>query len=205
MHWAKLMTIMMITLLAMSVTNGTARSLWTDSSPLNNLMTQANASQVGEILTILVQEDHRANDSSDGEGSRSQQGRGILSMIFNNRLMQKVFGGAGQAPELSWSTSNSFQGQSEVDRASRFNSRISATIVMIDPVGNFLIEARKTIRIGQEHKSIVLSGKVRPRDIVNNTLSSHQIADAEISYMGEGTISKMSNPTLFQKFFNFLF
>lgn len=182
-----------------------AKSLWTEDSPMNNLLMANNANQVGDILTILVQEDHRANDTADGEGTRTQQGKGILSMIFNNRFMQKVFGGASQAPELSWSTSNQFQGETEVDRSSRFNSRLSATIVRIDQAGNFLIEARKTIRIGEEHKSIILSGKVRPRDIINNSVQSFQIADAEISYMGEGSISKMANPTLFQKFFNFLF
>lgn len=172
---------------------------------MNFLLTDANASRVGDILTIIVQEDHRANDSADGEGRREQEGRGILSMIFNNRFMQKVFGGADQSPEIGFQFRNEFSGESSVDRSSQFNSRISATVVKIDEAGNFLVEARKTIRIGEEYKSIVLSGKVRPRDIINNTILSYQIADAEISYMGDGTITKMSNPTLFQKFFNFLF
>ena len=146
---------------------------------MNFLLTDANASGWCDILTIIVQEDHRANDSADGEGRREQEGRGILSMIFNNRFMQKVFGGADQSPEIGFQFRNEFSGESSVDRSSQFNSRISATVVKIDEAGNFLVEARKTIRIGEEYKSIVLSGKVRPRDIINNTILSYQIADAK--------------------------
>jgi len=130
---------------------------------------------------------------------------GLLSLLWNNPLMAKLFGSTANAPGLKWDSSNAFKGEAEVDRTSRFTSQIAATIVRIDPAGNYLIEARKTIRIGQEYKTIVLSGKVRPRDVINNTTYSHQVADAEISYLGDGTLSKMSNPTFFQKLFNFMF
>lgn len=181
------------------------RSLWSDDSPMNYLLTDANASKVGDILTIVVQENNRANDTADGEAEREHNVNGLFSMIFNNRLMQKAFGGADEAPQLSFRSSNDFEGETTVDRSSSFSSRVSATIVRIDPVGNYLVESRKTIRVGEELKTIVLSGKVRPRDVVNNTVFSWQVADAEISYLGEGPLTKMANPTFFQRLFNFLF
>ncbi|MGC9329998.1 MAG: flagellar basal body L-ring protein FlgH [Candidatus Hinthialibacter sp.] len=182
-----------------------ARSLWNEDSPFNSLLSDANASKVGDILTIIIQEDNRANDSADGEGLREQKVNGLFSMIWNNPLMRKAFGSEADAPGLQWESTNEFTGESEVDRANRFTSRVAASIVRVDPVGNFLIEARKTIRIGEERKTIVLSGKVRPRDIINNCIYSYQVADAEISFLGDGTMTDMSNPTFFQKLFNFLF
>lgn len=181
------------------------KSLWSDRSPMNYMMTDANAQKVGEILTILIQEDNRANDSADGSGKRSQSTNGVISMLWNNKFMRKLFGGTGDGPSIKADTANDFQGQSQVDRTSTFTSKIAATIVQIDEAGNYLIEARKTLRVGQERKTIVLSGKVRPRDIINNMIYSHQVADAEISYVGDGTLTKMNNPTFFQKFFHFLF
>lgn len=182
-----------------------AKSLWSEDSPFNYMMSDANASKVGDILTIIIQEDNRANDSADGQGSRGQNINGVFSMIWNNPFMRKLFGNEADAPGLQWQSDNNFTGESAVDRANRFTSRVAATIVRIDPVGNYLIEARKTIRIGEERKTIVLSGKVRQRDVVNNNIYSWQVADAEISFLGDGTLSNMSNPTFFQKFFNFLF
>ncbi len=185
--------------------NANARSLWTEDSPFNRLVVDSNASRVGDILTIIVQENNTANDTADGESEREHTANGIISMIFNNRFMNKVFGGPGNEPQLSFNSVNDFEGETEVDRSSQFNSQIAATIVRIDPAGNFLIEARKTLRIGEEHKTIVLSGKVRPRDIINNTVLSSQVADAEISYLGDGPITGGSNPTFLQRFFGFLF
>ncbi len=182
-----------------------AKSLWSEDSPFNYLMSDANASKVGDILTIIIEEDNRANDSADGQGTREQNINGVFSMIWNNPFMRKLFGNEADAPGLQWQSSNEFTGESAVDRANRFTSRVAATIVRIDPVGNYLIEARKTIRIGEERKTIVLSGKVRQRDVVNNNVYSWQVADAEISFLGDGTLNNMSNPTFFQKFFNFLF
>lgn len=183
-----------------------AKSLWSADSPANYLFTGANSSKVGEIVTIVVQENNRANDTADGEATREQDVNGVFSMLFNNRFMNKVFGDAADPPRLQYSSSNEFTGEAAVDRSNQFNSRIAATIVRIDPVGNYLIEARKTIRIGEERKIIVLSGKIRPQDIsVDNTVSSSQVADAEISYLGDGTLTKMSNPNFIQKLFNFLF
>ncbi|MEW6238127.1 MAG: flagellar basal body L-ring protein FlgH [Candidatus Omnitrophota bacterium] len=182
-----------------------AKSLWTSDSPLNFMMADGNASKVGEILTIIVQEENKANDSADSQGARKHSMNGVLGMVFNNKFMQKVFGSADEAPSLKWDSSNQFEGDSAVDRSSTFQTRIAATVVRIDPAGNYLVEARKTLRVGEENKTIILSGKVRPRDIINNTVYSHQVADAEISYLGNGTLSKYNNPNIFQRFLNFLF
>lgn len=203
----KKMTLLLVSIMFVSqiVSVVSARSLWSPSSKMNFLLTDANASKVGEILTIIVQEDNRANDTADSEGGREHNMSGLLGTIFNNRFMDKVFGDPAQAPALEWQSSNQFTGESEVDRSNQFNSRIAATIVRIDQAGNYLVEARKTIRVGEENKTIILSGKVRPRDIINNTVLSYKVADAEISYLGDGTISKYNNPNIFQRFLNFLF
>jgi flagellar L-ring protein FlgH len=192
---------------AIALTGGaaSAKSLWTEDSPFNSLMSDANASKVGDILTIIIQEDNRANDSADGKGKRDQKINGLFSMIWNNPFMRKLFGSEANAPGVQWESNNEFNGESAVDRANTFTSKVAATIVRVDPVGNYLIEARKSIRIGEERKTIILSGKIRMRDVVNNNVYSWQVSDAEISFLGEGSMSNMNNPTFFQKLFNFLF
>lgn len=196
---------MLIALFILSTQFSMARSLWTEGSQMNSLFTGANASKVGDIITIVVQENNTATDIADGEAERSHEFNGIFSVIFNNRFMAKVFG-QGQAPQLQFTSSNNFEGETEVGRESTFATQIAATIVKVDEAGNYLIEARKTLRVGEEQKIIVLSGKIRPQDIsVDNTVNSQQVADAEISYLGNGTLTKMANPTFIQRLFNFIF
>jgi len=197
-----------IAFLAAAVPCVSAKSLWTQDSPANRLLTGSSSTKVGELVTIIIQEDNRANDTADGKANRKQTYSGVLGNLWNASFMQKVFGGQGasNAPGLKWDSNNNWSGESGVDRSNTFSSRIAATIVRIDEVGNYLVEARKTIRVGLEQKSIILSGKVRPRDItLTNTIFSYQVADAEISYLGDGTISRLSNPSIFQTFLNFLF
>jgi flagellar L-ring protein FlgH len=199
------MYIMMAMAVGLGAMDVHAKSLWSSRSPLNYMVTDGNAQKVGDILTIVIQEDNRANDSADGSGSRAQSTNGVLSMLWNNKVMSKLFGSTEDGPSVRASTSNDFSGESQVDRSSTFASRVAATIVRIDESGNYLVEARKTIRVSEERKTIVLSGKIRPRDIVNNSIYSYQVADAEISYIGDGTLTKLNNPTMFQKFLHFLF
>lgn len=199
--------LMLITILILMLIPqvGSARSLWTEDSRVNSLFTGANASKVGDIITIIVDENNQATDVADSEADRQHQFNGIFSVIFNNAFMNKVFG-QNQQPQLEFSSSNNFAGETEIGRESTFATQIAATIVKVDQVGNYLVEARKTIRVGEEQKIIVLSGKVRPQDIsVDNTVNSQQVADAEISYLGSGTLTKMSNPTIIQRLFNFIF
>lgn len=182
-----------------------ARSLWSEQSPMNFLISGANATQIGDIVTIVVQENSTANDTADSEGSREHTMDGLLGLLFNNPLMDKLFNGPQNAPGFQWNSTNEFEGESEVGRSSQFSTRISATVVKVDPGGNMLLEARKTIKIGEETKTIVLTGKVRKRDVVNNQVFSWQVADAEISYLGEGTMSDYNSPRILSRLFNILF
>lgn len=195
----------LIALVLSSVAGAEARSLWTEDSKFNFLITDANASRVGDLVTIIIEEDNRANDTAESESERTHDMNGVLAMLWNNPFMDSLFNGPQNAPGFQWNSSNEFEGESEVDRSNQFTSRIQATVVKIDPVGNLLLEARKTIKISEENKTIVLSGKVRPRDVVNNTVFSWQVADAEISYLGDGTLSQYNNPSILTRLFNILF
>ena len=53
----------------------------------------------------------------------------------------------------------------------------------------------KLIDVNDEKQEIRLEGKVRPIDIAeNNTIQSTRIADAKISYMGDGVLGEKQKP-----------
>lgn len=65
----------------------------------------------------------------------------------------------------------------------------------------------KTVKInGEEEIKLLLEGVVRSQDVgADNTISSNNIADAQISYLGKGPIQTASKVGFITKVFNFLF
>jgi len=191
---------------ALSATPASAKGLWDRKSPINGFYVAGNADKVGDILTIIITESNRATEVADAETKRKSTVSGKISSFFQEKIAGSLFGhkksdkNAIDFPEFGFDGQNDFKGETEVERSDTFTARVAAKIVMIDDNGNFLVEARKTINIGKETKSIVLSGSVRPNDVTaDNTVLSTQIADAQISYEGGGPITGMSNPGLFTR------
>ena len=188
------------------------QSLWDPASNnFNNMYTSGNASKVGDILTIVITENNRATEVADAESKRKSTIGGGISAFIKENIARKLFGEKENStaidyPSFIFDGQNDFKGETEVERSDTFTARVAAKIVMIDDNGNFLIEARKTINIGEETKSIVMSGTVRPNDVTaDNTVLSTQIADAQISYEGGGPITGMANPGIFTRALRFFF
>ena len=58
------------------------------------------------------------------------------------------------------------------------------------PNGNFAIEGRRSITVNNEEQIVVLTGIIREVDInFDNTISSRFIANASISYAGDGVVA----------------
>jgi flagellar L-ring protein precursor FlgH len=83
---------------------------------------------------------------------------------------------------------------------------MTVRIVNIDAAGNLMIEGVRVVSINGEDEITSLSGIVRPQDVgSDNTISSHNIADAKISYKGKGAINEGSRVGLISRLFNFFF
>ena len=70
------------------------------------------------------------------------------------------------------------------------------------PNGVFRIEGRRAVTINNEDQTMVITGLIRRVDIgFNNTISSNDIADANINYTGKGVISDEQNVGWLMRFF----
>jgi flagellar L-ring protein FlgH len=69
--------------------------------------------------------------------------------------------------------------------------------------GNLLIRGQKWIGINQGREFIRIQGVIRPIDILpDNTIPSYKVADASISYGGQGVLADANRPGLLSRFFN---
>ena len=93
-------------------------------------------------------------------------------------------------PMVNATIANSKQGTGTVTRNGTLTATISALITDIVPGGNLRIEGRRSVTVNNEEQIMVLRGIVRPQDInFDNTIPSTLIADASISYSGEGVVA----------------
>ncbi len=61
------------------------------------------------------------------------------------------------------------------------------------------------ILVNEEKQEIALSGRVRPYDILaNNTVLSSRLADATISYVGEGLLAEQQRPGILSRLLRWL-
>ena len=84
--------------------------------------------------------------------------------------------------------------------------KLAATVTQILPNGNMLIQGRQEVRVNFEKRILELAGIIRPEDILtDNSISSDKIAEARISYGGQGQITDMQQPRYGQQVYDILF
>jgi len=96
---------------------------------------------------------------------------------------------------INASASSKFDGSGSTSRRETLTATISAKVVDVLSNGNLRIEGRRNVKVNNEDQIVVVRGTIRPRDITpENTINSIFVADAQISYSGEGIISDRQKP-----------
>lgn len=153
---------------------------------------------VGDILTINLQENVSASKNSSANANRSGK-TGFLAAILPG-FMQGWIG--GKNTELDIKGNSDFSGKGGANANNTFKGTITVTVDQLLANGNLHVVGEKRIAINQGTESIRFSGVVNPRTIgSDNHVSSTQVADARIEYVGDGYINESQNMGWLQRFF----
>jgi flagellar L-ring protein precursor FlgH len=170
-------------------------SLW--NAGRGSLLGDRRAASRGDILTVVIEIDDRAEISNQSDRSRSgQEQLGIPSLFgIPQRINENLPDGASMDPAIDFSSSGSYSGQGAVRRREKLTLRIAATIVEVLPNGVLRIEGSQEVRVNFEMRELIVTGYVRPEDISRqNEITYDKIAGARISYGGRGQISDVQQP-----------
>jgi flagellar L-ring protein FlgH len=142
------------------------------------------ASQRGDVLTVLV---YQAAEARNAAQNSARQGR---------RFEGSIVGGAlNESGELT--LDGAYSGQGEVRRSETFITQISVTVENVAENGDLLVAGQQTMNVNGERTLVRLSGRVRPIDVdADNQVLSSRLADARISYDGQGFVSRNARPNL---------
>ncbi|WP_298127004.1 flagellar basal body L-ring protein FlgH [Brevundimonas sp.] len=169
-----------------------ANSLWNAGG--RSFFGDQRARRVGDIVTVNIDIDDRAQTQNSTTRSRSNDISGGVSNFFGleNSLGQAFPGGFDPQNLVGLEGESNAAGTGSVVRSERVNLTIAAVVTDVLSNGNLVIQGRQEVRTNREVRELTVAGIVRPEDISSgNTIQHTQIAEARISYGGRGDISRV--------------
>ncbi|MEX1198438.1 MAG: flagellar basal body L-ring protein FlgH [Pseudohongiellaceae bacterium] len=151
--------------------------------------------QVGDVLTIVLEEQVNASKSSQSSASRSGNAELNLENLPAVLEMLEEYG-------FEVSGANDFSGAGASAANNSFTGTITVTVQQVRSNGNLVVEGEKQIAINQGTEYIRLSGVVNPRSIsAGNSVSSTEVASARIEYLGDGYVNQAQEMGWMQRLF----
>lgn len=177
-------------------------SIYQTAQPINYgyqpLFEDRRPRNVGDTLTIVLQENVSASKSSSANATRN--GKSSFGIDTTPRVLEGLFGNA--RGDLSASGANEFNGKGGANASNTFSGTLTVTVDQVLANGNLHVVGEKQIAINQGTEFIRFSGVVNPRTISgSNTVPSTNVADARIEYVGNGYINEAQNMGWLQRFF----
>uniref|UniRef100_UPI00334042C8 flagellar basal body L-ring protein FlgH n=1 Tax=Castellaniella defragrans TaxID=75697 RepID=UPI00334042C8 len=152
---------------------------------------------VGDIVTVVIQEKTNAAKSVDTSTNRSgstSMDIGLAPDVLPTDLGPKQNFEAGGG--------NQSQGKGSSSATNVFSGTLTTTVIGVLPNGNLQIAGEKQIAINRGSEYVRFSGVVDPRSITGSgTVASTQVADARIEYRSKGVMDEVQTMGWLQRFF----
>lgn len=181
-------------------------SLW--SASRQTFFEDQRANEVGDILTIMIDIQDTAQLDNETERTRdANESAGLDSFLGYELDLGTILPEAVDNTDLvDAGTASSHKGTGSIDREEEITLQMAATITQVLPNGNFVIYGKQEVRVNFENRVLQIAGVIRPEDITTqNTITHEKIAEARISYGGEGQITDVQQPRYGQQVYDILF
>lgn len=151
------------------------------------------AVEVGDILTVILQENISGSTSSDAQNS-SSSGTGVGGSASASFIpVEPSFGADAEVNYESGEQVSTNQGQ-------LLEGYISVKVTAMTKSGNLIVEGTRSTEINGEKHQMELRGTVRPKDINGrNQVLSYRLANAKINYEKEGGLKQLTKKEGFIK------
>jgi flagellar L-ring protein FlgH len=143
----------------------------------------------GDVLTVQVFENSSASTTAD-TGTRR-----------NNRLQAELAHRGKTVAQTSVAVGGDFEGGGRTQRASRLLTTVTVMVQEVLPGGQLRIAGTQAVTVNEEVQRVTLEGIVRPVDITDgNVVQSTRIAEARITYVGEGDLTERGRRAWWRRF-----
>jgi flagellar L-ring protein precursor FlgH len=162
----------------------TPGSIWTAGSRLADSARDVRASQLDDLLTIVVAEQASAVTSGTTKTQRTSSTNHSISALAG---ATKALGPLANLSGTSGDTQLS--GQGTTSRVTTLSTTLTARVVHVLPNGALVVEGSKDVQINAERQTITVRGVVRPSDIdAGNSVQSNRLGQMEVRVNGKGVV-----------------
>jgi flagellar L-ring protein precursor FlgH len=170
-----------------AVVRDVPRSLYSEST-FQPLTSDRRMHRVGDLVTVVIYENASATSSADTGANRdSSAGLSVSSHNIGSR-------------SASLGTTSDFTSGGRTQRAGRLLAQLTVAVQEVLPNQDLLVAGQQLLEINGEKQVIRLEGRLRPRDISEvNTVQSTRVADARISFAGDGVLGDRQKPSWWQQ------
>jgi len=157
-------------------------SVFSTNGVLTNAARDLRASQLDDIVTILVADRATALSKGGTNSSRKSSAKyGIDSLYGPLKAPWTNLAGTSGDRQL--------QGQGETSRENNLSTTVAATVKHVLPNGNMVVEGKKSVTVNSENQIVRIRGIVRPADVSpGNIVRSERLSDLEIEINGRGVV-----------------
>ena len=155
---------------------------------------QAADIQVGDLITVLLNETTQASRTSGLSTSRETENDVIGANQINSIVDNLGVGTTFMTNAKTDGSAITSEGTGTAGQMASLTGSISAMVVEVLANGNLIIVGEKQLALTEGTEFIQVKGIIRPADIQpDNTILSQRIAHAQISYRGTGQLARASN------------
>lgn len=157
------------------------------------------AMRVGDLITVVLTEATNASKEYELEADKESSIDFPNPTIFGN---DDITVEGKQILNSSATASRSVEGEGELTQENSLDGNITATVTQVLSNGYLVIKGEKLLTLNEGSEVVRISGIVRPTDIdSNNMIESTKIANAHITYKGNGVVSNSSKAGWLTRFF----
>jgi flagellar L-ring protein precursor FlgH len=178
-----------------------ADSIWARREPHNAfLFEDLRARRVGDLLTIVIQENTTVNENEKRDLSKSTSFADKINVTANAALGKNLTRSGSGAYDGAGSSTRTFDGSAAFISGRVFTDTVTATVIDILPNGNLVVEGCRTRMVSGELRTLRITGVVRPADIdAGNSVGSQVVGNFQILYAGRGTETAVTRPSIFKR------
>jgi len=163
----------------------TPGAIWVTGSRLADAARDVRASQVDDIVTIVVAEQASAVSTGTTKTSRASSTKNSISALGG---ITRATGPLANLANIAGDTE--LNGQGTTSRTTSLNTILTARVIAVLPNGGLVVEASKDIQVNSEYQTITVRGVVRPADIDNtNSVQSDRLGQLEVRINGKGVVN----------------
>lgn len=162
----------------------TPGSTWIAGSRLADAARDVRASQVDDVLTIVVSESVSAVSTGVTQTSRKSSTQNAITAFAG---IKNPNGPLANLANVSGDTE--LNGQGTTSRTTTLTDILTAHVTHVLPNGALVVEATKDLQVNSERQTITVRGVVRPADIdPTNSVPSNRLGDIEVRVNGKGVV-----------------